>query len=195
VTKRVPLLPTLVVAAAVAMMIGLGVWQLQRLQWKEALLARYHLAQAMNSDVPWPRDKAAMQRSLFRWSRLTCERVLGMRGTAATSIKGESGMAWIADCEIDDGGRAEVALGWARPPREYSWSGGEVSGTIGPGGKYGGILYAAQTPPELERLTPPDPASVPNNHLSYAIQWFFFALTATVIYVLALRKRWREAGR
>jgi len=34
----------------------------------------------------------------------------------------------------------------------------------------------------------------PNNHLSYAIQWFFFAATALVIYVLALRKRWREQG-
>jgi surfeit locus 1 family protein len=36
---------------------------------------------------------------------------------------------------------------------------------------------------------------VPNNHLSYAIQWFFFATTAVVIYVLALRKRWRDKDR
>ena len=129
-TRRVPLLPTLIVAAAVATMIALGVWQLQRLQWKQALLARYHQAQAMNSGVPWPRDKAAMERSLFRWSRFDCERVLGMRGTAAKSLSGESGMAWIADCAIDGGGKAEVALGWARPPREYTWSGGSVAGTI-----------------------------------------------------------------
>jgi surfeit locus 1 family protein len=194
-TRRVPLLPTLIVAAAVAAMIALGVWQLQRLKWKEALLARYHQAQAMNSDVPWPRDKAALERSLFRWSHLSCERVLGMRGTAAKSLKGESGMAWIADCEVDGGGRAEVALGWAKPPREYEWHGGAVAGTIGPGGKYGGILYASRNPAGLEPLAPPDPASVPNNHLSYAIQWFFFATTAVVIYVLALRKRWRDKDR
>jgi surfeit locus 1 family protein len=194
-TRRVPLLPTLIVAAAVAAMIALGVWQLQRLKWKEALLARYHQAQAMNSDVPWPRDKAALERSLFRWSHLSCERVLGMRGTAAKSLKGESGMAWIADCEVDGGGRAEVALGWAKPPREYKWHGGAVAGTIGPGGKYGGVLYASRNPAGLEPLAPPDPASVPNNHLSYAIQWFFFATTAVVIYVLALRKRWRDKDR
>ena len=193
-TRRLPLLPTLIVAAAVAAMIALGVWQLQRLQWKQALLARYHQAQAMNSGVPWPRDKAAMERSLFRWSRFDCARVLGMRGTAAKSLNGESGMAWIADCAIDGGGKAEVALGWAQPPREYTWSGGSVAGTIGPGGKYGGVLYAAQNPSGLARLAPPDPASVPNNHLSYAIQWFFFAITALVIYVLALRKRSREQG-
>jgi len=191
-TRRIPLLPTLVVAAAVAAMIALGVWQLQRLQWKEGLLARYHQAQTMNADVPWPRDKAALENALFRHSAFTCERVLGMRATAASSARGESGLAWIADCALDEGGEGEVALGWARPPREHTWSGGPVSGVIGPGGKHGGILYAAQTPADLQPLAPPDPASVPNNHLSYAIQWFFFAATALVIYGLALRKRWRE---
>ncbi len=37
----------------------------------------------------------------------------------------------------------------------------------------------------------PDPRSIPNNHLSYAVQWFLFALTAMVIYTLAVRKRLR----
>ena len=39
-TRKVPILPTLLVAAAVATMIALGVWQLQRLKWKEGLIAR-----------------------------------------------------------------------------------------------------------------------------------------------------------
>jgi surfeit locus 1 family protein len=30
---------------------------------------------------------------------------------------------------------------------------------------------------------------VPNNHLSYAVQWFLFAAIASVIYVLAVRRR------
>jgi surfeit locus 1 family protein len=33
VTRKVPLIPTLVVLAAVATMIALGVWQLQRAEW------------------------------------------------------------------------------------------------------------------------------------------------------------------
>jgi len=192
VTRRVPLLPTLIVAAAVAAMIALGVWQLQRLKWKEGLLTRYHQAQAMNADVPWPRDKAGLEAALFRHSALTCERVLGMRATAGKNLQGESGMAWIADCAIDGGGKAEVAVGWMPPPREYAWSGGRVSGVLGPGGNYGAILYAAQSPPGLQPLAPPDPSTIPNNHLSYAVQWFFFATTAVVIYLLALRKRWRD---
>jgi surfeit locus 1 family protein len=45
---------------------------------------------------------------------------------------------------------------------------------------------------EFAKLQPnarPDPNDIPNNHLSYAVQWFLFALTALVIYGLALRKR------
>ncbi|HNJ47416.1 MAG TPA: SURF1 family protein, partial [Novosphingobium sp.] len=35
---------------------------------------------------------------------------------------------------------------------------------------------------------------IPNNHLSYAVQWFLFAATALVIYGLALRKRLAARG-
>ena len=38
-------------------------------------------------------------------------------------------------------------------------------------------------------MAAPDPRDLPNNHLAYAGQWFFFALTALVIYILALRRR------
>ena len=55
----------------------------------------------------------------------------------------------------------------------------------------GGVLHAAQIAPGLKPLAPPDPGDLPNNHLMYAGQWFFFALTALLIYVLALRKKWR----
>ena len=33
--RRLPLIPTIFVAGAVAVMIGLGVWQLKRAEWKE----------------------------------------------------------------------------------------------------------------------------------------------------------------
>jgi surfeit locus 1 family protein len=190
-TRRVPLLPTLLVAAAVATMIGLGVWQLQRREWKEGLIARYTQAQAMSSAVPWPRDGTAMERSLFRWSQFDCQRVLRMRTTAAHGANGESGVSQIARCAIDGGGEAEVALGWSLPTRDVQWTGGRVSGVIAPGGEFGGTLQAAQNPRGLQALAPPDPNDLPNNHLAYAGQWFLFALTALVIYVLALRKRWR----
>ena len=39
--KRLPFIPTIVVALAVLTMIALGVWQLRRAEWKEALLTEY----------------------------------------------------------------------------------------------------------------------------------------------------------
>jgi surfeit locus 1 family protein len=186
--RRIPLIPTLVVAVAVAAMIALGVWQLQRREWKEGLLARYERAQTMNSNVPWPRSDAELERSLFRWSQFRCDKVLGIRSGAGTSAQGEKGWRHTARCAIDGGGEAEVALGWSAQPEAPRWTGGEVSGIIGPRG----VLYAAQIAPGLKQLAPPDPSDLPNNHLMYAGQWFFFALTALVIYVLALRKRWRQ---
>jgi len=188
-TRRIPILPTLLVAAAVAAMIALGFWQLRRAEWKADLIARYSQAQAMSANVPWPRGEAAMERSLFRWSQFTCQRVLGMRVSAAKSVSGESGVAQIARCAIDGGQEAEVALGWSLPTLELKWQGGEVSGPIAPGGEFGGTLHASMPPAGLQPLAPPDPGDLPNNNLTYAGQWFFFALTALVIYVLALRRR------
>ena len=190
-TRRVPLLPTLVVVAAVATMIALGVWQLRRAEWKAELIARYSEAQSMSANVPWPKDRAGLEDALFRWSQFTCANVLGIRTTAATSAAGDSGVAQVARCEVEGGGEAEVALGWSRPTQQIAWDGGRVSGVIAPGGTFGGTLHASPPAPSLEPLAPPDPGDLPNNHLAYAGQWFFFALTALVIYLLALRKRWQ----
>ena len=49
-TRRLPVLPTLVVAAAVAAMLALGVWQLRRAEWKADMIARYTQAQAMSCE-------------------------------------------------------------------------------------------------------------------------------------------------
>jgi surfeit locus 1 family protein len=54
------------------------------------------------------------------------------------------------------------------------------------------MLIARVPATDLKAAAPPSPDDVPNNHLAYAVQWFFFAAVALVIYALALRKRWRE---
>jgi surfeit locus 1 family protein len=50
-------------------------------------------------------------------------------------------------------------------------------------------LFSDQPLARLELSARPDPKDIPNNHLSYAVQWFLFAATALVIYAIALRKR------
>lgn len=187
-TRRIPLLPTLLVAAAVATMIGLGVWQLRRAEWKAGLIASYEQAQAFSSTVPWPRDERALEASAFRWSGFECDRVVAMRAGAGTHADGTKGWQHIARCALDGGGEAEVALGWSPQPQAPQWDGGETRGVIAPSG----VLVAAPPLAGMEPLALPDPADLPNNHLGYAGQWFFFALTAAIIYVVALRRRGRR---
>jgi surfeit locus 1 family protein len=198
VSRRLPIIPTLVVAAAVLTMIGLGVWQLRRAEWKADLIARYEQAQAMSSNVPLPQDEAEAERSLFRWSQFDCTEIYGWSAVAGRNAMDEPGYAHVARCRPDgmyafDAPQpvVEVALGWSRGVEHPDWRGGKVAGILSPGGAAGWRLLASSPLPGLEALAPPDPNDLPNNHLMYASQWFFFALTALVIYGLALRKKWR----
>ena len=50
-------------------------------------------------------------------------------------------------------------------------------------------LVATKPVAGLKLLAKPSPDQIPNNHLLYAIQWFFFAAAAALIYMLAVRKR------
>ena len=51
--KKLPILPTILVAAAVAAMVALGIWQVHRKAEKEALLATYAAA-ANKPPISWP---------------------------------------------------------------------------------------------------------------------------------------------
>ena len=188
-TRRIPILPTIVVAVACATMVALGFWQLDRKDQKEELLARYAAAGTMSAEVPFPRGEAETDQRLFRRSSVECARVESITGRAGRSNEGRSGWAHIAKCRMD-GRLVDVALGFSTRPQSPAWSGGTVRGWIAPGPR----LVAAEPVAGLAALAPPDPADIPNNHLAYAGQWFFFALTALVIYVLALRRRWRSQG-
>ena len=190
--RRVPILPTLLVAAAVGVMVWLGFWQLDRLGEKEAALARYNRSLTMSSEAPWPKSAAEREMALYRHSHLACAKVTAVDQRAGHSQSGETGWAHIAHCVLPDGSAADVALGWSTDPRTVTWQGGEVTGFVGPSGKSDVRLVAAPPQAGLTQLAAPDPRDVPNNHLSYAVQWFLFAATALVIYALALRKRWRE---
>lgn len=183
--RRLPILPTIVVLIAVGVMIRLGLWQLDRMHEKEALLARYAAAPTMSADVPFPKDEKAAEPLLYRHSRIDCRSVTAVTTKAGHNLKGENGQAHYATCALAEGGTAQVVLGWSRDPRPAAWRGGQVMGTIAPGPR----LVADPPVAGLEANARPDPSDLPNNHLSYAVQWFLFAGVALVIYLLAVRKR------
>lgn len=192
-TRKLPVLPTILVALAVATMIGLGIWQLQRMGEKEALLASYHSATG-KPPIAWPVIPPKEPLPLFRHATGNCLQVVGFRTAAGQNQKGEPGYLIIADCRTGaEGPGLAVELGWSKDPnagREFR--GGLVSGVIAPDRVNRMRLVAATAGPGLIPSAPPSPDTIPNNHFSYAIQWFLFAGIAVVIYALALRGRWRK---
>lgn len=188
--KRLPIVPTVIVGLAVAAMIGLGVWQIQRAQWKERLLDQYRAAQHL-PPIPFPSAAVSKDPPLFRYATAVCLRPVGHRAVAGRNRKGETGYVHIIDCVTGaEGPGMAVAVGWSRDPAaNVAWKGGPVSGVIAPDPRSRMRLVAASAPPGLEPAAPPAVEEIPNNHRFYAVQWFAFAVIAALIYPLALRKR------
>jgi surfeit locus 1 family protein len=188
--RKWPLIPTILVAAAVATMIGLGIWQLQRRQEKLALLDRYAAAQRQ-PPITWPTAPFGGPLPLFRAATGHCLSVTGFRTGAGQNRTGDPGFLVIAECRVGaEGPGMPVELGWSKNPNAgHDYKGGLVSGIIAPDSKSRMRLVAAEPGPGLMASAPPSLDSIPNNHLSYAVQWFAFAAAAALIYVLALKQR------
>lgn len=194
-TRSLPLIPTILVGLAIAVMIGLGIWQLDRRSDKQALLAAY-AENAARPPIGWPSVPPKEPLPLFRSATANCLQVVNFRTAAGQNNKGEPGFLVIADCRTGaEGPGLAVELGWSKNPNAgRGWRGGLVSGVIAPDRISRMRLVAATPGPGLMASAPPSPDIIPNNHFSYAIQWFLFAGIAVVIYLLALRQRWRKEG-
>lgn len=189
--RRLPIIPTILVLAAVAVMIGLGIWQLQRARWKDGLVARYDRAETL-PPLEYPTVPLSDEQvPLFRHATGVCLRPVGQRAVAGENRAGEPGYVHIVDCTTGaEGPGMSVEVGWSKDPNaKVNWSGGPVSGVIAPDRRMRMRLVAASAPPGLEPSAVPSLSAIPNNHRSYALQWFAFALIALVIYGLAVRKR------
>lgn len=192
-SQKVPVVPTLLVGLAVAVMVGLGVWQLERRDEKLALLESYMAADGL-PPIGWPSLPPKEPLPLFRSATGNCLQVTGFRTAAGQNLKGEPGFLVIADCRTGaEGPGMAVEVGWSKDPNAgKAWQGGLVSGIIAPDSRSRMRLVAASPGPGLAASAPPSPDTIPNNHFSYAIQWFLFAGIAALIYGLALRQRWRK---
>ncbi|MDT0575249.1 SURF1 family cytochrome oxidase biogenesis protein [Croceicoccus sp. F390] len=186
--RRLPILPTIIVLAAALIMVGLGIWQYQRAGEKTALIQYYKAAGDRVDAVAFPTTDAANEASLYRRSSFSCRTVLEMGAIGATAADGTRGWGQTANCRLADGSEAQVMLGWMSEPTLTNWQGGDVSGIVAPAGRNVRLM---SDPPQagLRPLAAPDPRNLPNNHMTYMVQWFFFAATALIIYGLAVRAR------
>jgi len=195
--RRIPVIPTIIVAAAVALMIGLGNWQIRRSHENERLIAQYSAASKL-PPIAFPTAPSKGPPPLFRWATGFCQKVVGQREAGGRNRAGDVGWAHIVDCATGaEGPGMSVEVGWSKDPNaKVNWSGGLVSGVIVPDRFHQIRLVAAAAPlglqpaglPSLETAVP----VTPGRNLMYALQWYAFAAIALLIYAIALRKRWKE---
>lgn len=201
--RKIPVVATLVVGLAVAAMIALGVWQLERRGEKAAMLGQYR-ANLSLPETAYPANPAD-QSYLFRTVSAYCLRVVSWQVKGGQRPGGGPGWRHIATCATGaEGPGVIVDIGMSADPKALpTWTGGQVTGTTTTEPDSSSALqrWLRHRPPPrlmivstkglagLEHSPRPDPTEVPNNHLAYAVQWFLFAGVAVVIYVLALRRR------
>lgn len=199
--RRVPILPTLLVALAVAAMIGLGLWQLDRRQEKVTLIARYAANQHL---PPIALPQFPDESILFRRASAMCVQPVAWHSEAGRAADGTSGWRQIADCRTGAEGpgfavQVGIAATLGATPK---WRGGPVRGYITHAPQHRALIqglwsHAPQplmlvADPPLPGLKPNAAANlgdIPNNHLAYAVQWFIFAALAAIIYAIALHRR------
>jgi cytochrome oxidase assembly protein ShyY1 len=200
---RFPLLPTALVAAAVATMIALGFWQLRRADEKAALQRQYERNLAL-PPMALPPGAAVDETLLYRRAAAFCLDVTEWRTTGGKAASGRGGTRFIANCRTGAEGPGFAAdMGVSPDPKaKPAWKGGEVTGRVVAEPRSGGLferligksppprpmIVAERPAPGLQASAPPA-AEAPNNSLAYAFQWFFFAAAAAAIYLLALRRR------
>lgn len=197
-----PLVPTLMVLLALPLLFSFGFWQLERKAWKEALLD--DLRRNAEAPVVAIADGRIPDDFQFRSVRM------GVRCAeqqplvkAGRSTGGQSGYSVFLDCAAADT-PIRLNIGWG--PRSDSWKDARLPGPEAGAIPVEGVLVEAggsgpqwtlvtrDAPAPLKQSAPPTTETLPNNHLSYAIQWFSFAAILATIYLLYLR-RWRQAGR
>ena len=196
--RRLPLVPTIVVALAIAVLVGLGAWQLKRAVWKEHLLAQYAAAEKL-PPISWPTAPLKTnQLPLFRYATGMCLRPVGTRAMAGENRSGEPGYVHIIDCATGaEGPGMSVEVGWSKNPNQrIQWAGGPVSGIIVPDRLSRMRLVAASAPPGLEPSRAPSAATAtaitPAGHRMYAATWFALAVAALIIYMILVMKRGRK---
>jgi surfeit locus 1 family protein len=212
---------TVATGVAFAILCSLGAWQVQRLHWKEGVLARIEalktapalpLIQVLTAEAR-PEDLA--------WTRVSvdCGDVAGPPLPLVYGIR-DGDVVWRAQAPcavlagpynmiLVDRGVVPALTGQVAPaPRSFD-APRRVVGVLTPIKQLGGdraeilkrfpgrkpaplVLMAESETPAPAGITPaPLPAEISNRHLEYALTWFGLAVTLLFIYAAMLWRRVR----
>jgi surfeit locus 1 family protein len=212
------LVPAVSTIVMLCLLLGLGVWQLQRRAWKGDLLARIDAAEQLPA-VPMPSHPDP-------FAKVRLEGILrpDLSVLYGAEVRSDTlGAHLVMPLEREGAATVLVDLGWVPSQRDYRQTlpVGAVEGFIRPGeqaGRFsakddsakrlfytldpvaiGAALGVADVAPfVLVAVGPsrpgvlPDPVQAlprpPDNHLQYALTWFGFAATLLIIFGLYARK-------
>lgn len=220
--RRFPFGLTAAVAIAFAILVGLGVWQIKRLAWKEGLLA--HIA-ALKTAAPVPIGPVLTRLQNgedVEWTRVSASCAPAPAGPSPLRYALREGkIVWRAETfcillheptysgVVVDRGYVEATAGQTQAasadlPAPVSVVGVLRQVPIQPT-KGGDFAVGAKGPApivlvaEHEDPAPPGvtasalPAKISNNHLSYALTWFGLAATLLAVYAAMLFRRLRPS--
>lgn len=217
------LFPLILGVVGTAILIALGVWQLQRLAWKEGMLDQIQ-ARIDAAPVPLPAkvDPSMKYDPVTVSGRTTGQEIDVLSGTKESG----GGYQIVSAFETTDGRRILIDRGFVpqddrhkpRPPVDLTvvgnlhWPQEKGSATPDPN-RTENIWFARDVPAMAAELgtepvlvvvsevqgdaqgVQPIPVAIegiPNNHLSYAMQWFLLAATwagMTVYLIWRIRQR------
>lgn len=202
--RKPELIPLLFIIAATFFLSGLGVWQLERLQWKNHLIARMEAAQNQPA-VSNPPNMAGME---FRSAVLTGTWMAGKRLRFVGHDVG--GYVWLVPLKLEDSDAVVmVALPWLPSPEEPNLARGvqTIKGILRPSRP--ARLFSPKNRPDInvwftEDIPQLDAATglraaplildtynkptFRNDHLGYAITWFSLAIIGLVMFGIYYRE-------
>lgn len=201
--KRLPVIPTIITAAGILILCGLGRWQLERRAWKADLIARAEAAGTLPLVSP-AEFRAAMAGETsvqYRRAAIGChagpKKPYDLR--PGSSFSGTSGFFVVVSCRPNDLPPDIVAVaGWTRRVDAKDMTltlDHELTGVVieNPYGKAANrprfMLIPDTAIAPLARPAQPRAADLPDNHLAYAFQWFGLAVALAAIYGVWLRRR------
>jgi len=212
---------TIAVAIVFALLCGLGTWQVQRLHWKEGLLARIERLKTAPA-LPLVQVLTAEARvEDLAWTRVSvdCGDVSGPPLPLVYGVR-DGDVVWRAQAAcavlagpyamiLVDRGVVPALTGQVAPPQRAFDPPRRVVGVLMPIKQLGGdraqvlkrfpgrkaaplVLMAESEAPAPAGITPaPLPAEISNRHLEYALTWFGLAVTLLFIYAAMLWRRVR----
>ncbi|MBC7133146.1 MAG: SURF1 family protein [Roseovarius sp.] len=209
--------------AGFGLLVGLGIWQVQRLAWKEGVLAEI-AAKIAAEPVALP----AVAGEEARYLPVRAEGRIGAQALRVLVSRKQAGAGYrlISVLETEgrrvllDRGFIPVAREVPAPPEgevvvtgNLHWPDDRTSAT--PENDVAGNMWFARdiaqmagalgTEPLLivaREVAPPEPgvvplpvdlAGIPNDHLEYAVTWFSFALIWAVVVAVLIRRQFTAA--